>query len=429
MIHQFKVRNFLSIREDQILDFTASSSDKTYEEYTVVPIHNYRISKLGVIYGSNASGKSNILLALDWLLGFIIEEKNNKEDEIEGLTPFLLDENSRKEPTSMYLSFFIDDTRYEYTILLDGEKIYEEELYYYPIGRKALLYKRKWLEEKGFSNLTFGNSLKLNALQKLTIHTNSVHKHTVLSAYISANVEKVPELDKLNDYFRKTVMPLLTGNINIEQYANKRIKGNDDCKEFVCNVLSKADFNITNLFIKEEREEVPEELWNKLKTIAKLMGKSFPESNDRNVARDELYFIHKTPYFEETFANSLESLGTQRMYGLAVILYFLVKRNNILLSDEMEASLHYDLLVYFIKLFLVNSERGQLIFSTHSLMLLDEKIIRRDVIFFAEKNSSGATEIFKAKNFGLHKEVSILNAYRAGKLGAKPELGSIFLED
>lgn len=62
-------------------------------------------------------------------------------------------------------------------------------------------------------------------------------------------------------------------------------------------------------------------------------------------------------------------------------------------------------------------------------MLLDEEYIRRDMVYFANKNQSGATEIYRAKDFGLHKEVSILNAYRAGKLGAKPHLGSIFMND
>ena len=92
-------------------------------------------------------------------------------------------------------------------------------------------------------------------------------------------------------------------------------------------------------------------------------------------------------------------------------------------------SLHYDLFTHIIKTFLVNSDRAQLIFSTHSLMLLDEDFIRRDMVYFASKNESGATEIYRAKDFGLHKEVSILNAYRAGKLGAKPQLGSIFIDE
>ncbi|MFK2671942.1 AAA family ATPase [Bacteroides fragilis] len=427
MIHQFRVRNFLSIREEQILDFTASASDKTYEEYTVVPIRNYRISKIGVIYGSNASGKSNILIALDWLFNFILEDKKGKEDEIPGLTPFLLDSDSRKKPTYMYLSFFIEETRYEYSILLDSERIFQEELNYYPFNRKALIYSRTWDTDKRYSNLVFGNSLKLNTLQKIAIHTSSVHKRTVLSAYVNANIEKVPILDKLDIFFNKTAMPLLSSYTNIGNYANKKIKKDEECRKFVCNILRKADLNISDLFVKEEKEEMTDEMWTRLKAFVQLIEEPLPE--DRNIFRDDLYFIHKTPYFQETFQDELESLGTKRMYGLSVILYFLVKHNNILFSDELESSLHYDLLVYFIKMFLVNSQKGQIIFSTHSLMLLDEKIVRRDAIFFAEKNPSGATEIFKAKAFGLHKDVSILNAYRAGKLGAKPELGSIYLEE
>ena len=107
--------------------------------------------------------------------------------------------------------------------------------------------------------------------------------------------------------------------------------------------------------------------------------------------------------------------------------FLLIKQNQILLCDELESSLHYDLFTHIIKTFLVNSERGQLIFSTHSLMLLDEDFIRRDMVYFTNKNEAGATEIYRAKDFGLHKDVSILNAYRGGKLGAKPNLGSFFI--
>lgn len=426
MIHQFRVKNHLSIREEQILDFTASS-DKTYEEYTIATIRNYRISKIGVIYGTNASGKSNILISLSWLLDYIVSEKDSKKKETDiDITPFLLDENSRNEHTEMYLSFFIEDVRYEYSIELDKTRIYKEEMYYYPVNRKALIYERKWNPSKEYSSLSFGNSLKLNSLQKITIHTNSVHKLTVLSAYTHANIEKNIELEKLKSFFTMTAMPLLTSQTEIGSYANKNLKENNACKEFIRDILSKADFNISDLYIKERTEEMSDDMWKRLKAFAALIEE--PEPQDRNISSDELFFTHKTPFFQETFEDNLESQGTKRMYGLSAILFWLVKHNRILLADELESSLHYDLLVYFIKLFLVNSKYGQLIFSTHSLMLLDEKIIRRDMTFFAEKNIAGATEVFKAKDFGLHKDVSVLNAYRAGKLGAKPELGSIYLD-
>ena len=96
MILQFKVKNFLSIREELTLDFTASA-DKTYEEYAIVKIKNVRISKLGVIYGPNASGKSNILKALVWLVHFVLLNCPRKGAVGTGLTPFMMDIDSRNE--------------------------------------------------------------------------------------------------------------------------------------------------------------------------------------------------------------------------------------------------------------------------------------------------------------------------------------------
>lgn len=424
MIHQFRVKNFLSIREEQVLDFTASP-DKTYEEYTVASVRNYRIAKLGVIYGSNASGKSNILLAMHWLLDFIIIESKKKKDSI-NIIPFLLDENSRNEHTQMILSFFIEDVRYEYLLELDNTRIYKEEMSYYPTNRKSLIYVREWEEEKEYSSISFGNSVKLSAHQKLIIRMNSAETLTVLSAYMYINIEKNSVFEKLKLFFVNQTMPLLGSQADLNVYANREVQEDEQCKAFICQILSKADFNISDLFVEEKEEEMSDEAWKRENAIAELTNK--PKPKGRTVLKEELYFTHKTPFFEEKFINGLESSGTERMYGLAAILFNLIKNNIICLADELESSLHYDLLLYFIKLFLVNSKRGQLIFSTHSLMLLDEKIIRRDMTFFAEKNVAGATEIFKAKDFGLHKDVSILNAYRAGKLGAKPELGSIYLD-
>ena len=94
MILQFKVKNFLSIREEQTLDFTASA-DKTYEDYAVVKIKGVRISKLGVVYGPNASGKSNILKALAWFIFYLVASRSKKPGTGTGLTPFMMDEDSR----------------------------------------------------------------------------------------------------------------------------------------------------------------------------------------------------------------------------------------------------------------------------------------------------------------------------------------------
>ena len=416
MILQFKVKNFLSIRDEQTLDFTAST-DNTYEEYAVVKIKNVRISKLGVIYGPNASGKSNILKALFWLFMFATNEDFRKQSLGTGLVPFKMDKDSRNEHSFMSLIFYIGDSRYEYSIELDSERIYHEEMYYYPNSRKALVYERTWNPEKKSSSVTFGPLLKLTATQKLFIESNCVANATVLSTYQNSNVDRNGMLDDILEYMKTHILAALNARTDITSFANDMMKNMKEIKPFIRDMLVQADFNITDMYLKENGNDQ-----------AIMMSKNM-DSDDLLFdpePLDDLYFTHQTPFYTGDMNDTEESEGTLRMYGLSALLFLLIKQNQILLGDEMENSLHYDLFTHFIKTFLVNSERGQLIFSTHSLMLLDEEFIRRDMVYFTNKNEAGATEIYRAKDFGLHKEVSILNAYRAGKLGAKPNLGSIF---
>ena len=426
MILQFKVKNFLSIREERMLDFTASA-DKKYEDYAVVKVKGVRISKLGVIYGPNASGKSNILKALAWFIFWLAANRSKKPGGGTGLTPFMLDDDSRNRDSSFVLIFYIEDVRYEYSVTLNSQKIFKEELYFYPNNRRALFYERTWNETKGNSSIDFGPLLKLSATQKLFIESNCISNTTVLATYKNSNVEKNIELDRVFDYFEGEFLPLLDKGNSLGQLANDVMRLDGDSKRFICEMLEKADFNISDIFIKEEKGEVSEEAMEKFRKIAKILHLEEPQ--DKSISTEELFFTHKTPFYTGSLSNMVESEGTNRMYGLSALLYTLIKNNQTLLSDELENSLHYDLFTHIIKTFLVNSKRAQLIFSTHSLMLLDEDFIRRDMVYFANKNESGATEIYRAKDFGLHKEVSILNAYRAGKMGAKPQLGSIFINE
>ena len=414
MILLFKAKNILSIRDEQTLDFTASA-DNTYEEYSVVKMKNVRISKLGVIYGPNASGKSNILKALYWLFQFMTNEEPRKLSVGTGLIPFKMDKDSRHEHSAMSLIFYIGDSRYEYAIELDTERIYHEEMYYYPNSRKALVYERTWNPDKKSSAVSFGPLLKLSATQKLFIESNCVANATVLSTYQNSNVDRNGMLDGILEYMKTQILPSLDSRQDIVSFANDIVKKVKDSKPFIREMLVQADFNITDMYLKRKE-----------KASEPVVTLSDKEASPELDAQDDLFFTHQTPFYTGDMNNAEESEGTLRMYSLSAVMYLLIRQNQILLSDELENSLHYDLLTHVIKTFLVNSERGQLIFSTHSQMLLDEDFIRRDMVYFTSKNEAGATEIYRAKDFGLHKDVSILNAYRAGKLGAKPNLGSIF---
>ncbi|MEM6264708.1 MAG: AAA family ATPase, partial [Bacteroidota bacterium] len=121
MIHEFAIENVLSFKDEQVISFEASS-DKTYEEYHVVKKGNLRLLKLLLLYGANGSGKTNILLALEMLKDVILDKKNDKNEPV-AVVPFLLDKTSRNKPSTFYLSFFIEQTRFIYSLVTDTERI------------------------------------------------------------------------------------------------------------------------------------------------------------------------------------------------------------------------------------------------------------------------------------------------------------------
>lgn len=399
MILLFKAKNILSIRDEQTLDLTASA-DNTFEDYAVAKIKNVGISKLGVIYGQNASGKSNILKALFWLFQFMTNEEPRKQSLGTGLVPFKMDKNSRNEHSFMSITFYLEDSRYEYSIELDTKRVYHEDMYYYPYSRKALVYERTWNHEKESSSVTFGHQLKLSATQKLFIESNCVANATVLSTYQNSNVDRNNLLDGILEYMKTQIVFSVDSKSDAISFANNLIKEVQESKPFIREMFVQADFNITDMYLKKKEQKTGSE--------------------------DDLFFTHQTSFYTGDMNSTEESKGTLRMYSLSAILFLLIKHNIVFLSDDFENSLHYDLFTHIIKTFMANSERGQLIFTTHCLMLLDEDFIRKDMVFFTEKSENGTTGIYRAKDFSLNKEASILDAYRGGKLGAKSNLGSIF---
>ena len=140
-------------------------------------------------------------------------------------------------------------------------------------------------------------------------------------------------------------------------------------------------------------------------------------------------FTHKNDDEEFQIEFGMESSGTRVYFRLARLLIELGNRGTIVLEDELEDSLHYDLLLHFLETFLRIENNSQLIFATHNQMLLGEDwMLRRDMVCFVEKSrNKSSSEVYKASDLGLHKNLSLLNAYKIGKLGAKPNLGSTIL--
>ena len=399
MILEFKYRNFRSAKDWQVLSFEASS-DKVAEQYYTTVINDTRILKLGILYGANASGKTNVLLALDFLRKLAISPKINKTQPI-GFTPFLLDDVTKKEPGIFELIFFVEEVKHIYCIEVNNGAVLKETLKYYPGKQPAEVFSRVTIN--GITRIQLGRKVKLNVAEQEKLQVNTLSNMSVISAYATANFI-FPELERVYNYFQKQWLPVLLPQIDLKTWATGEVEAEKENKAFLLDLLHRADFNISGFDVQQ---------------------------NENDKKNTELMFEHTISIAGEAsvhyLPDTLESAGTMRYYGLGTILNTLLERNAIIPVDELENSLHPDLFFHFINLFLVNSTRSQLVFSTHNLQLLDTDDLRKDVVWFTEKRDDGSTELFSLDDFNIRNGVSFLNAYNAGKFGAKPMLGSIFI--
>lgn len=430
MIAEFKIRNFYSLRNEQTLSFIPTNDDTSRDIYTEEVADGVSLLKIGCIYGSNASGKTNILKALDFFSQFMVNDGLNKGDEI-GVVPFLLDDVSDKERTQFEMSFYLNREKYKLNLVLDNKVIYEETLQVYSSVQPTLLYKRTYNPEKDATDIVFGGKVGLVKKSREAIEGNTFNKRTVIAAFGMSNVEK-SRLNLVYDFFSQKIAPIMYPQSSLMGFTKRRMTRDRDgrLKRFILHFLKASDFNISDIAIHEEEVSITPEMELVIKNTSAMPEKAKEEILKKGTLHsDEMFFVHHTSKGDKELDEELESRGTKRYMGLATILYDLLVHGVILPIDEIESSIHYELLSYFIKVFLVNSKRsGQLIISTHDINLLDEDYIRRDVIWFTDKNDCGETQLIRLSSLGLHKTLSVYNAYRQEKLVNLPFLASIYMD-
>lgn len=418
------------MRDEQTLSFIPTNDDTSRDIYTEEVADGVSLLKIGFIYGSNASGKTNILKALDFFSQFMVNDGLNKGDEI-GVVPFLLDDVSDKERTQFEMSFYLNREKYKLNLVLDNKVIYEETLQVYSSVQPTLLYKRTYNPEKDATDIVFGGKVGLVKKSREAIEGNTFNKRTVIAAFGMSNVEK-SRLNLVYDFFSQKIAPIMYPQSSLMGFTKRRITRDRDgrLKRFILHFLKASDFNISDIAIHEEEVSITPEMELVIKNTSAMPEKAKEEILKKGTLHsDEMFFVHHTSNGDKELDEELESRGTKRYMGLATILYDLLVHGVILPIDEIESSIHYELLSYFIKVFLVNSKRsGQLIISTHDINLLDEDYIRRDVIWFTDKNDCGETQLIRLSTLGLHKTLSVYNAYRQEKLVNLPFLDSIYMD-
>lgn len=397
MIAEIKFKNMFSFRDETVLSFEADKS-KDLESYHVVELApDVKLLKLAVIYGANASGKSNIIKVCDFIRSFITCTPLNKAELIK-IVPFLLNRTSKEQASEFSVSFYAMNgdkaIRYVYSVLLETTHIVRETLIYYLSQQPATVFERSM--ENNVSSIKFGQKVKISTAAKEEITLKCLPNMSVFAAYMQVNTN-IAEMETALQYLTKQMMPAIVPTSSLSRYAEEAIK-KETAKEYILRYLQEADFNISNISSKEQetKKGVVNYTMYQHKVSSGLGG------ND---------------YYE--FPELYESDGTIRTFGLASQIQNSIGSNAFLAVDEIESSLHPKLIEYMIERFLKESKQAQLLLTTHYDGLLgEEDLLRKDNIWFAEKNTDGASVLYPLTDFkGLNRISSLQKAYKMVNLG------------
>ena len=406
MILEFSVKNFLSFKEKVTFSMIANSNKELNDNY--VEIGGNKVLKSAAVYGANASGKSNLFKILT-LVVLMLRSSNSVDINAKlPLIPFKLDKGSVNKPSEFEIKFILDETRYVYGFIADKDKIYDEYLYYYPNGRETKIFDRTNINEYSYTQ-------KDEKILREIEAKNAQNKFFLATA-TNWNFDKT-----------KAAYNFLTNGIGtcnnleiLKNMAYKMYETNPDyLKDFAIDFLQKADFNIEDYQISQI--DVPGEF---LTALPEFITKTLPDKPKAY----QVLFKHKNS--DNYLSIDEESLGTQMIFAFIPFLADSLKNKKVLIIDELDKSLHPFLVQYIVEIFNdaeINKNGSQLIFNTHDTNLLDLNILRRDQIWFTEKNSeTGESDLYSLSDFSVRKQENVEKGYMLGRYGAVPFIKNDF---
>jgi len=429
MIINFNIKNFGSIKDQQTLSFEAEKTEHL-EDFYITKIGKRRLLKIALIYGANASGKTTILKALDFLRDLVIEPEDKKTDKLD-FQPFLFDKKTSKESSILSIEFIQNNVKYFYEVVFNQKAIVEETLKSFN-PNKATVYNRTTDLKSQFSEVKFGGKIKVEKTTLKTLEANTLWNNTVLGGYMKTNIE-IKELKEVSDWFNDYLHPLVFPNSKLDSFTTSLIDNNKIKKGNVLTILKKADLNISNIIIDKKEKDIPEgllELIEKSSDIPEIELEKLKRK--KKITSVKLGLEHLVDGEKYTLPFELESEGTRRYYSFAGLLNLLIKEQNAFPIDELGASLHPDLYQYFLLTFLANTKNSQIIATTHNRELLNDKdMIRDDMLWITDKSKDASTELYSFADFDssiIRDTTNRLNAYKSGKLGGVPNVGDYYLE-
>lgn len=412
MLVEFRIKNFRSFRDEAVLNLVASS-DKTSEAENVVAtgIKSVpRILRSAGIYGANASGKSNLVRALQLFRGIVKDSASLQVGQTINVQPFRLDPVTEKQPIEYEATFILDKVRYQYGFSLTAQRILSEWLIVYKTTQPATWFERTFNERTGKYDYKFSSQL----LGAKAVWSDATRDNALfLSTAVQLNSE---QLLPIFDFIARGFVVFENGTSPLPEYTVSHISKNQAAT--VTEFLGAADISIADITLK------PHQGFQTAARIDPTTGKiETVKSEQREVLLP--VFHHTAPAGSAVFDLVDESEGTQKLFSLAGPLFDILQRGQLLIVDELDRSLHALLVRHLIAMFQnpdVNTGGAQLIFTTHDTSLLDGDLLRRDQIWLTEKDADQSSRLYPLSDFSPRKNEAIERGYLSGRYGGVPIL-------
>ncbi|MBI3027676.1 ATP-binding protein [Candidatus Woesearchaeota archaeon] len=403
MIIEISIENYLSVKDKVTLSLDSSPSKKLPQNLINLS-RDDKLLKSVVIYGANASGKSNIIKSVFFLWNMVRSSHNFNVDTKIPRLPFKLDEIYLEKPSKFEIIFIHKNIKYKYGFSCTNEKIIDEYLFYWPRGREALIFSRKDTTKYEF---------KSDKRRQDIIKTQTNNNVLYLSRATQLGYEKT-----------KGAYEFIVNNIVInisplwQDITIKKIFENQDVRKKILEVLKKADFGgIVDVKVDKRKGH--------LQSVEFKFGKEGPTFNPLKPQEQDVYnvkFQHKTKKGNLIdFEFHEESFGTQKFFSMLGPIFDILESGKVAIIDELESSLHPNIIKFLVKLF--NSKynnNAQLIFTTHNTNLLDNELIRRDQIYICTKEPNKNTILISFLDFDLRETADFERAYLNGRVGGLP---------
>ena len=414
MLLRFTVENFRSMRDRIEIDMVKTALKGHTGNY--FKLQNRSLLSTSVIYGSNASGKSGFLRAIQALEYIVINSADFKLDKnIASYEPFLLDEDNLNQPVRFEIEFLAGELAYEYIVAFNKKEIEFEELNSFKGNYKSLLYSR----EKG-RDIKFGDSYRG---AKKTIERMTLANQLFLSKAVENNVEILTDVYRFFNHTLR-VYPILEGlaEEDLKRLYARRLAedGNSSFSRKFNALICALDTGISEV----SAEETNEEMFRFPDNIPDDVKETFLNRYKYDIKTYHKVFKKGKVISQKAFDVEDESAGTKNLFALGGIIIEALELGHVLVVDELEKNLHPDITSFLIKLFQrpdINRKNAQLLFATHDVSQLSHDIFRRDQVWFVEKDEFGASSIFRCSDIeGVRSDTPLDKWYMAGRLGATP---------